>query len=203
MSDDINTENEFQLVATALLAVQRFEFIFYSLVTYIPKKNSWTYDEFVRGDLKQFTKTLGILKRDYAIEFLIDNPELDLLIDYRNTLCHNYFRMTFMDIRDGHKLKDPIKFLKDLIEMSNRYTLALLGFIALIDKKKIHAPFSKEGQAIAIYKDIQAKSVLRLEGRIDEIFNELNTIIESKNPDKSTVERKYKQLMRLINLHPE
>ena len=183
-------DNELKLLGKALLSVQKFEFAFYGLVTHFPKQNNndWNGENFLRGDSSQFKMTLGGLKNAYGEKFLLSNSDLDKLLTDRNTLCHNYFRLVHADINNAEKLDDPIKFLEDLIELSNRYTSAISGLMAiiLIDKNKIDKLTKIQSKHILIYNEVVRQTVIEKE--ITKILLQMKDALEQNNPIMALVE---------------
>ena len=197
-------DNELKLLGKALLSVQKFEFAFYGLATHFPKQNNndWNGENFLRGDSSQFKMTLGGLKNAYGEKFLLSNSDLDKLLTDRNTLCHNYFRLVHADINNAEKLDDPIKFLEDLIELSNRYTSAISGLMAiiLIDKNKIHKLTKIQSKHILIYDEVVRQTVIEKE--ITKILLRMKDALEQDSILEFLSDRKLNELLELISLHP-
>lgn len=202
-------EDELVLLGAALLSVQRFELALHGLAAHIPKENNknWNGEEFLRGDQSNFKQTLGMLKAVYAKELLLNDEDLDKLVKYRNILCHNYFRMTHAGVKNGNKLDDPIKFLEELIGLSNRYTSAILGLIASImqHKDETYQHSDSETKNIAIYIEVVKQTLLERE--VDKLWVEVEAITTSNEAVSiaAGIESKLvalAKIVKLIDLHP-
>lgn len=203
MSDNVEFVDEMSHLGATLLNVQKFEFVFFGLAAHVPNSNNkdWNGEDFLRGNQGKFKKTLGRLKEAYADKFLLDNSDLDRLVRDRNILCHNYYRMVHADIKGGQKIKNPVKFLTELSVLSNRYTSALLGFMALYNNQSECPEFSDaQVKNIAIYNEVAELTLLERE--IDKLTTE--ALVASKNNKTLEFigEKKLARLFELLQLHP-
>lgn len=203
MSDNVEFVDEMSHLGATLLNVQKFEFVFFGLAAHVPNSNNkdWNGEDFLRGNQGKFKETLGRLKKAYAGKFLLDNSDLDRLVRDRNILCHNYYRMVHADIKGSQKIENPVKFLTELSTLSNRYTSALLGFIALYNNQSEYPEFSDaQVRDIAIFNEVADLTLLERE--IDKLTAE--ALVASKNNKTLEFigEKKLARLFELLQLHP-
>lgn len=199
--------DEAAMLGAAILEVQKFEFVFYGLAAHVAnendKKRGYSGEAFLRGDLKKFKKTLGLISKNYAEKFLIDNSELEKLIKNRNILCHNYYRMFHTTIKGGEVIENPMRFLTEIFELSNRYSSALLGFIAIVNTNESYSKM--ELKNIAVYNEVV--KITLLEREIMEAIECMSIRLSAFTLDSSAnivpLTSSIRKINALINEHPD
>lgn len=115
---------ECTLLGASLLGAQKLEFALYGVVSHLShldeaKKEKrfrdLTPEKFLRGSVDDLKVTFGQLEKSFGKRLLISNDDLIELIKDRNTIAHNYWRLTKSGVRGSEKLSDPEDFLRKFI----------------------------------------------------------------------------------------
>ena len=132
------SENEFLLIGAAVIGAQRLEFALYGLAAHAAHTDAAKKDkhfknlnpeEFLRGDLEKQKATLGRLVNVFGDAFLIRTKTLEQLIDDRNLIVHNYWRVFVTPSKGVERRTDGEEFLKDFIKRASGFTQIFLGFV--------------------------------------------------------------------------
>ncbi len=146
----MDNPEELALLGTALLTVQRLEFAIYGIAAHaahLPvaakekRFRDLTPDLYLRGDIGLLKATLGQLVATFGDALLIRTSELDSYIADRNTIVHNYWRLTRAKF-PHQQIESPIDFLRSFIERSAHMTAVINGLLARL----MIAAAEKEGR---------------------------------------------------------
>jgi hypothetical protein len=136
MSLDVD---ELVWLGAAVMAAQRIEFGLYGIAahcshTYAAAKEKrfrdLTLEAFLRGEPAQLKATLGQLIKAFGDQFLIRTADLDRFVDDRNVIFHNYWRLTRANIQGTQGIADPLVYLQDFVQRSDRLLAVIKGFLA-------------------------------------------------------------------------
>ena len=131
------------LLGGSLLAVQKFEFALYGIISHLPhlpeaqkekRFRELTPEKFLRGDPEDLKATLGQLETAFGEKLLLSTTELKSLIKDRNLIAHNYWRLTKSNIKSAEKLESPLVFLKTFIERCEYWTTIIRGLLWILMK---------------------------------------------------------------------
>lgn len=130
--------DECALIGASILAAQKFEFALYGIVSHMShlpeaqkekRFRELTPESFLRGDIENLKATLGQLEKAFGERLLISNSELTRFIQDRNTIAHNYWRLTKSNITGSAKLDNPEHFLKEFLERCDKWTTIIKGLL--------------------------------------------------------------------------
>ena len=134
---------ECALLGGAMLSVQKLEFAFYGIVSFLShlpeaKKDkrfrNLTLETFLRGNTKDLNATLGQLEAAFGEKLLISGTEFKGFIKDRNLIAHDYWRLTKSNIRDSERLANPEAFLREFLLRCERWTRIFNGLLWILMK---------------------------------------------------------------------
>lgn len=128
---------ETQLLGISLLEIQKVEFALYGVVshlTHLPEGRGWKFnglspENFLRGDPEQLKATLGQLDKAFGSLLKISCDRFKELIENRNIIAHNYWRMSRKGIRGARTLENPEAFLLEFIEQCQYWKKVINGLL--------------------------------------------------------------------------
>lgn len=141
--------DEMMLLGGAMLAAQQLEFALYGMVAHLKEKagkfKDLTPEEFLRGDGSKTKATLGALVKAFGPTFYMDGDELASLVNDRNLIAHDYWRMTKAKITGGRKLENPENFLFQFTIRCEKWIRLCQGWVALATRSLAESEESLDG----------------------------------------------------------
>lgn len=133
--------DEMMLLGGAMLAAQKLEFALYGMAAHLKEKNgkfkSLTPEEFLRGDGSKTKATLGALVKAFGPKFYMEGDELTSLVNDRNLIAHDYWRMTKANIAGGRRLENPEDFLFQFTIRCEKWIRLCQGWVLLATKSLV------------------------------------------------------------------
>ena len=149
--------DEAALVGGCLLCAQKLEFTLYGIVSHLShldeaKKEKrfreLTPEAFLRGSVSELKSTFGQIEKVFGNKLMLSSKELDSFLENRNTLVHNYWRLTHTNIRDGESLSNPKDFLNKFLQDAKNLEQIFNGLLWVLED----AFAKKEGRLDEIEK---------------------------------------------------
>ena len=148
-------------MGAAVLAAQRVEFLLYGLVAHVKPElkrrdkrfRHLTPESFMRGDLSDLRATLGQLAKSYGTKFLLSADDLEVFVQNRNLIVHDYWRLSKGRIRDSRTLENPMAFLQEFLDDCARWEGILRGVLANM-RLSVARATGGEGQLALTPKDL-------------------------------------------------
>lgn len=127
--------DEMMVLGGAMLAAQQLEFSLYGMAAFLKEKSGkfkdLTPEEFLRGDGSKTKATLGALVKAFGPKFCMDGDELTSLVNDRNLIAHDYWRLTKANVAGGRKLENPENFLLQFTIRCEKWIRLCQGWVAL------------------------------------------------------------------------
>jgi hypothetical protein len=145
------TPDEFMLIGAAIYQAQKIEWALYGIASHAShlqvaqcekRFKQLTPEAFLRGDPAEFKATFGQIASVFGDSFLISGPELEQFIADRNLIVHDFYRLFYANIHNGHRRDDPVGFLKDFIRRGEFWLAIVRGFLVCLKE----AAAKKEGR---------------------------------------------------------
>ena len=133
---------EATLLGAALIEAQKLEFALYGIAVHLKPEfltnkrlKNIDPEAFLRGDPNNLKVTFGQLKKEIGDLLCLSSEDFDKLVEDRNLLAHNYWRLSQSGIHDAHKIENPKAFLVTFQLDCRRWNSILSGLLAVMLKK--------------------------------------------------------------------